>query len=118
MIGERVIRRVTGRLAGRVAPSITKTLYYENMEVVDSIFCKNEDRQPRSGSCVLSACHLSIARVEGVHDSIVCKNKDRQPRSGPVHNDARRISQVALLITKGNNQVRVSGVFSSGATSN
>jgi hypothetical protein len=32
--------------------------------------------------------------------------------------DARRISQVALLNTKGNNQLRVSGIFSSGATGN
>jgi hypothetical protein len=32
--------------------------------------------------------------------------------------DARRISQVALLKTKGNNQLKVSGIFSSGATTN
>jgi hypothetical protein len=53
------------------------------MEVVDLIFCKNEDRQPsRSGSCVLRVCHVSIARVEGVYDSIFCKDEDRQPGSG------------------------------------
>jgi hypothetical protein len=38
-------------------------------------------------------------------------------RSLPIK-DARRISQVALLNTKGNNQLRVSGIFSSGATGN
>jgi hypothetical protein len=38
-------------------------------------------------------------------------------RSLPIK-DARRISQVAALNTKGNNQLRVRGVFSSGATSN
>jgi hypothetical protein len=38
--------------------------------------------------------------------------------SKPAQKDARRISQVALLDTKGNNQLRVSGIFSSGATSN
>jgi hypothetical protein len=38
-------------------------------------------------------------------------------RSLPVK-DARRISQVALLNTKGNNQLRISGIFSSGATIN
>jgi hypothetical protein len=39
-------------------------------------------------------------------------------RSLPIKKDARRLSQVTLLNTKGNNQLRVSGIFSSSATSN
>jgi hypothetical protein len=38
-------------------------------------------------------------------------------RSLPIK-DARRISQLGLLNTKGNNQLRVSGILSSGATRN
>jgi hypothetical protein len=38
-------------------------------------------------------------------------------RSLPIK-DTRRISQVALLNTKGKNQLKVSGIFSIGATSN